>query len=84
MLRYHISLLMEYFTWAGVRYGLAFNPIPATGLAITILLTLSSTISRWFYKTYGLTATEVQRLEKRVKRIQARGESHPLWARVWG
>lgn len=79
-----IGLLLDYFTWAGVRYGLAFNPIPAAGLLVTLLLTLSSLISQWFYRTYGLTAIEIRRLEKRVMQIQARGQSHPLWHRVWG
>lgn len=84
LLRYPISLLLEYFTWSGVRYGLAFNPMPAAGLSFTFLLTLSSLISRWFYQTYGLTNTEVRRLEKRAMRIQARGQKHPLWRKVWG
>lgn len=84
LLRYPIGLLWDYFTWSGVRYGLAFNPIPAAGLIFTLLLTLSSLISRWFYRTYALTATEVRRLEKRALRIHARGQSHPLWRRVWG
>lgn len=84
LLHYPIRLLLEYFTWSGVRYGLAFNPIPAAGLLLTILLTCSSLISQWFYQTYGLTSTEVRRLQKRATRIQARGESHPLWLKVWG
>lgn len=84
LLRYPISLLLDYFTWSGVRYGLAFNPIPAAGLILTCLLTVSSLISSWFYRTYGLTVSEVQRLEKRATRIQAKGKSHPLWPRVWG
>lgn len=84
LLRYPIGLLLEYFTWSGVRYGLAFRPIPAAGLILTFLLTLSSLISQWFYRRYGLTSTEVKRLEKRAMRIQAKGQSHPLWHRVWG
>ena len=84
LLRYPIGLLLQYFTWSGVRYGLAFNPIPAAGLLLTILLTLSSLISQWFYQSYGLTDTEVRRLEKRATRIQARGQRHPLWRKIWG
>ena len=84
LLRYSISLLLDYFTWSGVRYGLAFNPIPAAGLILTVLLTISSLLSQWFYQTYGLTSTEVRRLEKRAMRIQARGQRHPLWNKIWG
>lgn len=84
MLRYHLGLLFEYFTWSGLRYGLAFNPIPAAGIMATVLLTLSSLLSQWFYRHYGLTAPEVYRLEKRARRIRAKGERYPLWWKVWG
>ena len=84
LLRYPISLLLEYFTWSGLRYGLAFNPIPTAGLVLTLVLTLSSLLSQCFYGIYGLTSTEVRRLEKRARRIQARGQNSPLWWKVWG
>jgi hypothetical protein len=84
LLRYPISLLLDYFTWSGVRYGLAFNRVAAVGLVTTLLLTLTSLLSHGFYNRYGLATTEVRRLEKRALRIQARGESHPLWRKIWG
>jgi hypothetical protein len=84
LLRARISLLLEYFTWSGLRYGLAFNQVAAMGLLATLLLTLTSVWSRWFYSHYGLAATEVRRLERLALRIQARGEGHPLWRRLWG
>lgn len=84
LLRDRISLLLDYFTWSGVRYGLAFNRVAAFGLVTTLLLTLTSLLSQGLYKRYGLATAEVKRLEKRVLRIQARGERHPLWRRIWG
>jgi len=84
LLRYHVGLLRDYFTWSAIRYGLAFNPIPATGLVLTFCLTVSSLLSHWFYQTYGLSSTEVRRLEKRAARIQAKGQGHPLWKTLWG
>lgn len=83
-LRYPLALLGDYFTWSAVRYGLAFHPIPAAVLIGTLLFTGTSLLARWFYRSYGLGGPEVRRLEKQVRRIQQRGQSHPLWPRVWG
>lgn len=84
LLRYPLSLLVDYFTWSGLRYGLAFNPKPASGLLVTLLLTVTSLLSRWFYHVFGLSGAEIRRLEKRVLRIRARGKQDPLWHKVWG
>lgn len=84
LLRYPLSLLADYFTWSGLRYGLAFNPKPASGLLVTLLLTLTSLLSQGGYRLFGLSRAEVRRLEKRVLRIRERGRQSPLWQKVWG
>src|SRR5919202_2658754 len=39
--RYEISLLRSHFTWAGVRYGIVFNPLPALSLAFCLAMTVA-------------------------------------------
>ncbi|MDJ0533544.1 MAG: hypothetical protein QNJ70_13825 [Xenococcaceae cyanobacterium MO_207.B15] len=77
-LRFEISLWLEYFTWAAVRYGLAFNIIPTTCLAFCIGLTISVLLWQSRNILWGLPPQEQQNLERQVERILAKGESHPL------
>lgn len=77
-LRYPISLLQEHFTWAAVRYGLVFNRLPAFGLIVCTVMTISALLwqSRlWF----GVPPREQQRLQQQVCRIRQQGPRHPLW-----
>lgn len=78
LLRYHLGLLQEVFTWAALRYGLIFNPKPAIALLATLLLSATSLISWGVHRHFGLSRAEVKRLEKQVRRIQTRGKQHPL------
>jgi hypothetical protein len=67
-LRYPISLMGEDFTWAAVKYGIAFQPIPAFGLFFCVMMTIS-TISRQIrVRLWGLSKEEQQLLAKKVKR----------------
>ena len=78
-LRYPISLLLDYFTWSAVRYGLIFNRLPAIGLLVCIFFALSLLLRQMRFWSFGITPAERQRLEKQVCQIRLQGESHPLW-----
>ncbi|MBW4444412.1 MAG: hypothetical protein KME10_24970 [Plectolyngbya sp. WJT66-NPBG17] len=78
-LRYPISLMLDYFTWAALRNGLISN-LPATvGLGLCIGMTLSVLIWQSRNILFGLPIDEQRRLEKAVLRIRQQGQSHPLW-----
>lgn len=81
-LRYPISLMQEYFTWAAVRYGIEFNFLPVLGLAICIGMTLG--VLTWHTRNvlFGLPQEEQRRLEQQVYKIRQQGSSHPLWKLV--
>lgn len=78
-LRYPISLLRDYFTWSAVRYGLAFHPLPAVGLAFCIGMTLSVLVWQSRNILVGLPTREAERLKRQVYQIRQQGPSHPLW-----
>lgn len=78
-LRYPISLLLDYFTWAAVRYGLMFNRFPAIGLATCIGFTVAVLLRQSHDAVFGLSHLDRQRLERQVQRIRQQGRSHPLW-----
>ncbi|MBM0741649.1 hypothetical protein JOY44_08470 [Phormidium sp. CLA17] len=78
-LRYPISLAMEYFTWAALRYGLVFSPIPGFGLSLCLAVTLSILVWQLRNWLLGLPKRECRRLEQQVLRIRQQGSSHPLW-----
>ncbi|MBD2089319.1 hypothetical protein H6F67_05565 [Microcoleus sp. FACHB-1515] len=81
-LRSEFALWREYFTWAAVRYGLAFNPLSAIGLATCIGLTVSVLLWQSHNILFGISQRQVQRLKKQVLQIRQQGSSHPLWKRV--
>lgn len=78
-LRYPISLMQEYFTWAALRTGLASNWLPTLGLGLCIGMTLSVLIWQSRNILFGLPIAEQKNLEKAVLRIRQQGKSHPLW-----
>lgn len=78
-LRYPISLMQEYFTWAALRHGLA-NNLPSTiGLALCIGMTLSVLVWQSRNILFGLPPNEQKQLEQKVLKIWQQGKSHPLW-----
>lgn len=81
-LRYPISLMIDHFTWAALRYGLAFHPIPATGLVVCVGMTVAVLVWQSRNILFGLPLQERQRLEQQVSRIRQQGNSHPLWKLV--
>lgn len=78
-LRYPISLLLDYFTWSAVRYGLAFNRLPAIGLTTCIGFTVAVLLWQSHNVLFGLSKHDRQQLERQVQRIRLQGHSHPLW-----
>ncbi|MEA5421399.1 hypothetical protein VB712_19410 [Spirulina sp. CCNP1310] len=77
-MREQISLLREYFTWAGLRYGLAFHPWSAIALAFCIGFTTSVLVWQSRNILFGLPQRERQRLIHQLMAIERQGEKHPL------
>ncbi len=78
-LRYPISLIQENFTWAAVRYGLYFQPIPAFGLCLCVSVTAGTLVWQTRNLIWGLPPHEHRRLVQKICHIRQQGSSHPLW-----
>jgi hypothetical protein len=78
-LRYPIGLIQENFTWAAVKYGLIFQPIPAFGLFLCIGVMMGTLVWQSRNLIWGLPKKERQRLIQQVWQIRKQGSSHPLW-----
>ncbi len=78
-LRDSIQLMLDYFTWAALRYSLVFNPMPAFGLTLCVGMTVAVLIWQSRNLLFGLSPAETKRLERRVQKICLQGKSHPLW-----
>jgi hypothetical protein len=78
-LRYPLSLVQEYFTWAAVKYGLAFQPVPALGLGLCVGMTAGTLVWQSRNSIWGIPKLERQRLIQQVAKIRQQGSSHPLW-----
>jgi hypothetical protein len=76
---YEISLLRSHFTWAALRYGIIFNPLPA--LSLTFCIGITTSVLVWHSRNIllGIPRQEQKRLEQQVSRICQQGQSHPLW-----
>lgn len=81
-LRREITLWLENFTWAAVRYGLIYNRLPAIGLGLCMGMTLAVLVWQSRNILFGLPRKEQLRLEQQVRRIRQQGPSHPLWRLV--
>lgn len=81
-LRYPISLLQEDFTWAAVKYGLIFQPVPAFGLFLCIGMMMGTLVWQSRNLIWGLPKKERQQLVQQVCQIRKQGSSHPLWKLV--
>jgi hypothetical protein len=78
-LRYPISLIRSDFTWAAVKYGLIFQPIPAVGLCLCIGMMTGTLVWQSRNIIWGIPKKEQQRLIRQVANIRRQGSSHPLW-----
>jgi hypothetical protein len=81
-LRYPIELLLEHFTWAALKYGLAFDFSAAIGLFICIGTTAGVLVGQTSHMFWGLSDVELRRLGKGVAKIRQQGKTHPLWKSV--
>lgn len=81
-LRSVISLLMQNFTWAAVRYGIIYNLLPALGLAFCLSMTIAVLVWQSRNILLGRPHREQHRLEQQVLRIRKQGPSHPLWQQI--
>ena len=81
-LRHEFAMVSERFTWAALRYGLAFNIWSTMGLAICIGPTVALLVWQTRNILFGLPKPELARLEKYVLKIREQGKSHPLWSYV--
>jgi hypothetical protein len=78
-LRSEIALWMDYFTWAAVRYGLAYNRVYTFGLAFCIGITTSVLVRQSQHLLFGMPEHEKKRLLQKVNQIRKQGPSHPFW-----
>jgi hypothetical protein len=79
LLRNDLRLMQQYFTWAALRYALAYNPIAAMGFSLCVGMTVAVLVWQSRNIIWGLPRRERQRLENQVKRIRQQGSTHPLW-----
>lgn len=78
-MRAQLALLRDYFTWAGVRYGLMFHPWSAIALGFCVAITASVLVWQSRNILFGLPQRERQRLAKKLNSIERQGQQHPLW-----
>lgn len=78
-LRSEIELWRDYFTWAALRYGLAYNSLAAVGMAFCIGMTVAVLLWQSRNILFGISERQEKRLEKQLVRIHQQGPSHPLW-----
>jgi hypothetical protein len=78
-LRFRIQILMDYFTWAALKYGLAYHIVAAFGLALCLGSTAG--VLTWHLRNMllGLPKRELDRLQQQAIRIRQQGRTHPLW-----
>ena len=62
--------LADHFTWAALRYGLAFNRLAAVGLGLCLGLTVALLVKQARFLLFGLTPTERQDLMKALNQRQ--------------
>ena len=81
-LRAEISLLLDYFTWTAVYYGLKYNFFGALGFFLCVGLGTTLLVREIRHLILGISPVERRRLESQLSRIRHQGESHPLWSLV--
>ena len=81
-LRSEISLLLDYFTWTAVYYGLKYNFLGSLGFFLCVGLASMLVVREIRHLTLGLSPLERKRLENQLAQIRRQGASHPLWSLV--
>jgi uncharacterized membrane protein YhfC len=65
--------LAEYFTWAAIRYGLAFNRLAAAGLGLCLGLTVALLVKEARFILFGLTRKERHDLQRALQKHNSNG-----------
>ncbi|MEO1791351.1 MAG: hypothetical protein AAFR25_03885 [Cyanobacteria bacterium J06629_19] len=79
LVRSDLQEIQQYFTWAAVRYMLAYNPVAAVGLGLCFGLTLALLVSESRQILWGISEGEYIRLQSNLEKIHEQGPSHPQW-----
>lgn len=82
MLRADIRRLLEFFTWAGVKYPLLYEPKIGFCLCVCVATTLTTLMWQCKFEWLGPSASERHELEKLAASIRKRGSEHFLWSWV--
>lgn len=80
-LRDELELINAHFTWVAVRYGLAYNLVPAMGLFFCLGITVSTLLWQGFHSLRRISPKERIHLEHQLKKIEQLDPHHPL--RKW-
>ena len=83
-LRIEIWRLLEFFTWAGVRYGIVYRPLPGFGLVLCVSVSLSTLLWQSYREVFGLSGRERRELERLATMVRKQGPTHFLWRWVVG
>ncbi|MEL6775715.1 MAG: hypothetical protein AAFO06_00550 [Cyanobacteria bacterium J06597_16] len=78
-LRADIQELLDYFTWAAVRYMLYYERLAAMGLGLCFGLTLALLYAESRHILWGISKGEKLRLLTQLNKIHEQGPSHPQW-----
>lgn len=71
-LRRTFAQLADYFTWAALRYGLAFNRLAAAGLGLCCGLTIILLCRELRYQIWGMPRSERYQFLKALRRSRPR------------
>ncbi len=82
LLRADIRRLLEFFTWAGVKYPLLYQPKVGFCLCVCVAITLTTLMWQCKFEWLGPSAAERRELEKLAASIRQRGPKHFLWSWV--
>ncbi|MBE9176438.1 hypothetical protein IQ225_15985 [Synechocystis salina LEGE 06155] len=77
--REDIVLLQDHFTWVAIRYGFAFQLVPAFTLFASIGFTGAVLVRQSCHLLWGLSIKERNNLIRGTARIRKIGPRHPLW-----
>ncbi len=78
-LRSDLQALREYFTWAALKFMLAYSRFAAMGLGLCFGLTLALLYAESRHILLGLSKSEQLQLTSQLAKIRAQGPSHPQW-----
>lgn len=84
-LRLEIRRMLEYFTWASLKYSLFYKPQwPSLGLLFCLGFSFYVLLSLFRYEVIGLMRSERDLLESQVEWIRRLSPKHPLRRLVIG